>query len=233
MRARVSMRVAVLLAIAALGFAVAFGLTSRATGQPGPGGTPGEPHGPGLLTAQELAERFHPGPPWNGQGSGRLAQADLEQLRGFPAYWPGERVGIYNLQAVGHADGATPSGRAGNRPREVVTLIYGTCTPEPGLDRCQAPVTVHIRPACFVRPEEVPEQAKAGRAQSARGGARFQRFADGSAVLWTERAMISIVAPADPQLVGQVVAQLRRADAGAGAAAAGQRLRQPDFGGCS
>jgi hypothetical protein len=232
MKVRASMRAAALLGIAALGFLMAFALTGRATGQPGPGGTPGEPHGPGLLTAAERAARFHPGPPWNGQGRGRWSQADLERSRDFPVYWPGERVGIYNLQAVGHSGGTVPPGRAADRPREVVTLIYGTCTPEPDVDRCQAPVTVHIRPVCFVRPAEIAEQVKAGREQPARGSARLQRFADGSAVLWTDRAMISIVAPAGPQLVGQVVAQLRRAGAPA-ASTAGQRLAAPDRSGCA
>ena len=234
MRMGTLLRAGFLATVGIVAFAGAFLITTRTgTGQPAPGGAPGEPHGPQVLSPQERGERFHPGPAWNGRGRGPWPQAELEGFRDYPRFWPWERAGEYNLQAIGRSRQPAPANAPLARSQDVVTLIYGLCSPEPETeDRCPAPVTVHIRPICIVRPEQIPEHVRAGRPETVRGAARLQRFDDGSLVLWTETVMISVVAPADPALAGQVVAQLRRATVGQTARQAGQPLPAPDFRGC-
>lgn len=175
-----------------------FATTGVSTGQ--------RPLGPEPLTPAERAASFQPGPPWDGRGVGRWSQADLQAFADYPLLWPGEIVGGYHLQAVGRSRAAAP---AGHRLHDMVTLIYGRCTPDGDEPRCPAPLTVHVVPACAVRPHDVAEAARAGLPQAVRGGARLQRLTDGSLLLWTGSVTVSITPMADPALGEQALQQLR------------------------
>jgi hypothetical protein len=71
------------------------------------------------------------------------SKADIETARKFdrfPLYWLGERFGKWDLAAIDGLD----------YPTQIVTFIYGTCTPRGGEQpSCSPPLQVQISPLCW------------------------------------------------------------------------------------
>src|SRR5688572_11098819 len=55
---------------------------------------PGEP----TMSPQERIERFQPGPPWDGRGTGSMTQGDMEAFADYPIFWLGDSFAGYNFQ---------------------------------------------------------------------------------------------------------------------------------------
>lgn len=183
------------------------------------------------MTPADWAKRYRPGPAWDGRGKGPMTQADVESFGDYPLFWLGDSFAGYNLQWVGRVQYDAPPDIPNARPWDAVTFIYGTCTPSDGQTRCAAPITVHVRPGCAVRPEMIADRVRAGGLETVRGGAQVHRFSDGHVVLWGNGVSVSIQAPGMPDLVDQAMLALR----GLGRAAAigaGEPIPAPDFSGC-
>jgi hypothetical protein len=212
------------------GFAIAFLVVSTVRGGPGsqPGTLPRRP----VLTAQQRAERFQAGEPWQGRGRGPWSQADVDAFADYALVWLGEEFAGYHLQAVSRTKYDAPPDIPTARPQDMVTFIYGTCTPAPGAHGCLAPASVQIQPACLVRPEQVAERVKHGPAETVRGGGRLQRFADGHVMLWIGKIVVRVNVVADPDRVDDAVRQLRGVGRLNAALRAGGPLASPDFSAC-
>ena len=200
---------------------------SVAADQPGKQRGRGAPEPIAAMTAQERAERFKPGRPWDGVGQGGLSELSLEEFRDYPVFWFGPSVEGFNLQSVRHVKYSAPPGARG---QDRLTLIYGDCVPADGASRCAVPAQLHVQPVCSVLPESVAEGARAGALQTLPGGARLQRFADGHVVIWTGDVMLDITVAANPSLINRVLAELR--GAGRNNLSRGEALPPPDFSAC-
>src|ERR671911_1668605 len=60
----------------------------------------GAPEPIATMTAEEKAERFRPGRPWDGVGQGGLSERALEEFADYPAFWLGASFEGYNLQSA-------------------------------------------------------------------------------------------------------------------------------------
>jgi len=180
-----------------------------------------------VLTAQDRAERFKPGRPWDGVGKGGIGQSGVESFADYPLFWLGERFGDFNLQTAQHVKYSAP---AGARPADRVTFIYGECVPVDGAERCAVPAQIQVQPACAVLPAWIEEGAKAGPLQTLAGGARLQRFADGHVLIWTGEVVVDITVAADPSMLNRAIAELR--GAGKNGHPLGQSLLAADFSAC-
>lgn len=203
-------------ALASLGFgltmalAVAVPLINRTEAQspnPRPSSTVVAPQA--TMTAQERAERFQAGQPWDGIGPlGSLMQEDLETFTDLPVFWLGDQFGGYNLQWIGRVKYDPPTNAPNARSWDAVTLVYGTCTPAKGYERCPVPAGLHIHPVCSIRPEVVAAAVKDGPLQTLGGGALLQRFRDGHVMLWTGDVVIDMNVLGNPDLIDEAVSAL-------------------------
>lgn len=151
---------------------------------------------------------YSPGSPWDGKGMGPWSMDDVEAFDDYDIYWVGPAFGPYNLQAVGHTeyDGA-PDGH----DQDMVSFMYGRCTPPPGADSCSVPGTIQIQPICLVPPGLLP-MSEGDRREVMGDGAVFQRSPRGTAHIWTGGVTITLSAPADATLVDDVIRGLRIAN---------------------
>ncbi len=189
---------------------------------------PVDPVQPTYLSADDVAARFLPGPPWNGKGNGDATLEDAANVQNLTPLWLGTQFGGYNLQAVLHQDYSGPDGRSVNK----LVLIYGDCKLQSGGDRptCSVPLEVHVESVCAVRPEQVAGTVKLENG-TLRGGAQSVRFTDGHVVFWSGSSMVTIHAPGQPNLVNQA-AQALRSLRSADGVTAGASLAAPDFSSC-
>jgi hypothetical protein len=222
------MRALMTLLVAAGAFVIgSFLIRAVAADDPGKPRARGAPEPIATMTAQERAERFRPGKPWDGAGQGGLSEHALEEFADYPVFWLGAAFEGYNLQSARHVRYSAPTGARG---QDRVTFIYGDCVPAESAMRCAVPAQLHVQPACSVLPEWVAEGAKAGGLQTLAGGAQLQRFADGHVVIWTGEVMLDITVAADPSLVNRAVAELR--GAARNSVGRGGLLPPPDFSIC-
>ncbi|MDP9373618.1 MAG: hypothetical protein M3Q65_14435 [Chloroflexota bacterium] len=197
-----------------------------------PGPRPGStdtPWTPPTLTARERAERFQPGPPWQGKGKRGIAQQEAEVFTDYPLFWLGGSFAGYNLQAIVRERYTPPAGVPARYAADGVTFIYGDCKIPAGAHACPVPISITVQPACMKRPDLLAEGMKAGPMETARGGAQLQRFRDGHVRLWTGRVTIYVDAPVDQARTGDLVRELRGINT---TARAGDHLPGPDFSGC-
>jgi hypothetical protein len=187
---------------------------------------------PGIMTAQQRAERFQAGLPWDGRGVGALDENAVNSFTRYPLYWLGTDFGGYNLQAVNDLRYDAPANIPNARAQDSISMAYGTCTPAPGTGRCLAPITIHIQPICLVRPEIIAPEAKASpNLENLRGAALIQHFTDGHVRVWTGTVTIYLSARANPGLITAALARLE----GTGlnrAITPSSTLPAPDFSAC-
>jgi hypothetical protein len=225
---RRSTRVLMTLLVAVGAFLIcSFLIRAVAADDPGKPRARGAPEPIATMTAEERAERFKPGRPWDGVGQGGFSEHALEEFADYPVFWLGAAFEGYNLQSASHVKYSAPTGA---RSQDRLTFIYGDCVPAGGAARCAVPAQLHVQRACSVLPAWVAEGAKAGGLQTLAGGAQLQRFADGHVVIWTGEVMLDITVAADPSLVNKAVAELR--GAGRNAVSRGGHLPRPDFSIC-
>src|SRR6266508_834591 len=89
---------------------------------------PGKPRGRNALepraslNAQEQAQVFKLGRPWDGIGRGGMSQGQVSDFGDYPLFWLGEVFAGFNLQAARHVKYTAP---AGAKSQDRVTFIYG------------------------------------------------------------------------------------------------------------
>ena len=190
-----------------------------------------QPIDPPAMSAEDRAERFQPGPVWEGTGPQGISQQEAEAFADYPLFWLGESFAGYNLRAIHREQFTPPAGVPSIYATDSVSFSYGDCTIPEGYSACPIPLVVSIEPVCKVRPEMVADSAREGAVETVRGGARQLRFRDGHLKLWSGPVSITVDAPADPALVDQMVQQLRGIGVSR-AVRAGASLPAPDFAGC-
>jgi hypothetical protein len=122
---------------------------------------------------------------FNGAGCGRGAgqNADVaraEQFASLPLYWVGPRFEKWDLATI----------QGLNRSGDVVSFIYGTCTPRGGEQpSCTAPFEIQIVPLCFHL--DVVASAPVSKRRRVRG-APVGRNPDGAPVLFTQRIQVKV-----------------------------------------
>ncbi|HEY8492129.1 MAG TPA: hypothetical protein VIO14_14195 [Dehalococcoidia bacterium] len=155
----------------------------------------------------------------------------LRQLEGFdafPLFWPGPSFAGHQFSSASHTAYDAPPGAPPNNAWNAVTFLYGTCTGRP----CAMPVSLHVRPACHVRPEQA---AAVGPLETVRGGA-LARQGPGKLLVWTGGTFVDVNLPPGPDQPGDaaLLDQALQALQGYGrnAIGPGEPLPPPDFGGC-
>ena len=162
------------------------------------------------MSPAERAAWFQPGEPWSGDGdTDSLSEQELSSFSAYPLFWLGPSYDGYNLQWVGHVKYDAPKGVPSSRGSDVVTLVYGDCTPVEGANRCASPITVHVRPVCHIVPEMVAEMAKDGPLRTGEGGAITQDFRDGHTMTWTGDVAIEVHLVYNPDVNGSAPDDLR------------------------
>lgn len=152
----------------------------------------------------------------------------LEGFDAFPLFWLGPSFAGHQFSSASHTAYDAPPGAPPNNAWNAVTFLYGTCTGRP----CAIPVSLHVRPACHVRPEQA---AAVGPLETVRGGA-LARQGPGKLLVWTGGTFVDVNLPPGPDQPGDaaLLDQALQALQGYGrnAIGPGEPLPPPDFGGC-
>jgi hypothetical protein len=184
-----------------------------------------DPVSPDQLSPSEVADRFAPGKPWDGRGSGNAALEDLDEVTDFEVYWLGTEYAGYHLRAIDRLAYEPPAGAPSNQVGNKVIFGYGACAPtNPG---CPEPLAIHVSDGCQVRPEDIASGVKDS-LETIRGGATVVWFSDGHASMWTGRSRVSVYAPGQPAVVRKALDDLTPAR--------GPRiegLQSPDWASCN
>jgi hypothetical protein len=186
------------------------------------------------LTPEERADRYRPGPPWDGKGrAGKQpnfrTQAEMEAFADFPLFWLGPEFGGYNLTIIEHVKSEQPS-RPGLDALNQVGFLYGECNLR-GQDSCPIPITFLVESACASLPAESLAGGQALSSETVRGGAQLVRYAHTGVRLWTGRSSIVLHAIAAPERTDEAIQAIR----GFGlnrAIGPGDPLPPPDLTGC-
>ena len=202
-------RPALLLTLGFLGTLVV--VTSSARGQAPP--PQGKPVWPAMATvAPDVhAKLFQPGAPWDGSAQhGRWSRDQLETFQDYPVYAFRDQVMGYNLQGADRLLSDTPYDRMrwGGRPRDEVTLIYGTCPSSEIDEGCYPPASVLIRPLCALRPEQFPTAPAGLGPRKLENGAIAQPLPDGAVIVWTNTVSIRISTIAQPGAAWDLIPSL-------------------------
>lgn len=185
------------------------------------------------MSAEETAQRFLPGPSWEGKGHSGISQEEAARFDEFPLVWLGESYGGFNLQAIIRSEYTPDPGIPSHEATDSVTLIYGDCAILPDAESCAVPMTVRVEPACMNRPEWISDLVKAEPlATDVRGGAWMQRFDDGHVRLWTGKISVFIDAAGNKELAENAIQDLHGLNRVYESLREGDPLDVPDLSGC-
>lgn len=189
-----------------------------------------QPSGGTVLSAEERAERFQPGGPWQGKGEYGLSEDEARAFIDYPLYWLGETFAGYHLQEIIRNKYTPPSDIPAHEAMDSVTFIYGECSIPDGGRACPVPIVIAIEPVCMKRPEGIAEAATNSSMETTRGQAELLRFRDGHVRLWTGQVSIYLDAPVDQALAKQMIEEFHGFTAEVNPREA---LPAPDFSGCA
>jgi len=126
--------------------------------------------------------------------TGNMGLAEAQAFSEYPVYWLGEEFAGLRVTHIDRVYYEHPPG-VGLPPSDMITIVYGDCTPHGTPPTCVRPISITTSSSC-TRPQELTARAaKEGEPFSLRSATA--EWVSGSLVIYAGDATVNIIAATD------------------------------------